>query len=186
VPAHPITAQQAAAGVVAEARASSFATVYRRWFRTVHHWARVLGGPASDTEDLVQEVFIVVQRKLNGFDGRNVSGWLYQITARVVSDHRRRRWFRSLFLREAVEIDQLVDLAPDAEQELSRKQDQQRFYRLVGRLNAKWRDSFVLFEVGGYGGDEIATLQGLPAATIRTHLHRARKQFLALLEKEHR
>ena len=165
--------------------APAFTIVYAEWFRTVYRWVRALGGPEADAEDLTQEVFVVVQRRLADFDGRNLPGWLYTITARTLSDHRRRRWFRNLFLSAPeIEPDDLAMTEPDSETLLARKQDRQRFYRLVGRMSKKWRDAFVLFEVEGYSGGEIAALQGLPAATVRTHLARARKQFLALLAQE--
>jgi RNA polymerase sigma-70 factor (ECF subfamily) len=162
-----------------------FTTVYGAWFRVVYRWVRALGGPEADAEDLTQEVFVVVQRRLADFDGRNLPGWLYAITARTLSDQRRRRWFRSLFSRAPEsDLDGLAMGEPDAEELLARSQDRQRFYRLVGRMSGKWRDAFVLFEVEGYSGEEIATLQGIPAATVRTHLARGRKQFLSLLAKE--
>ena len=162
-----------------------FTTVYADWFRIVYRWVRTLGGPEADAEDLTQEVFVVVQRRLADFDGRNLPGWLYTITARTLSDHRRRRWFRNLFSSAPeIEPDDLAMTEPDSEALLARKQDRQRFYRLVGRMSRKWRDAFVLFEVEGYSGGEIAALQCIPAATVRTHLARARKQFLTLLAQE--
>ena len=63
--------------------------------------------PGSDTEDLAQEIFLVVRRKLDRFDGGNLAGWLYRITQLTVRDHRRRAWFKNLILRRRD-----VDLAP--------------------------------------------------------------------------
>jgi len=77
-------------GVVPVEQPLDFAAVYARWFHDVSHWARALGGPEADCEDLAQEVFLIVRRKLSDFDGRNLAGWLYRITARTVRDHRRR------------------------------------------------------------------------------------------------
>ena len=173
------------APVATPAPTLSFTAVYSEWFRAVYRWVRALGGPEADAEDLTQEVFVVVQRRLGDFDGRNLPGWLYAITTRTLSDHRRRRWFRNLFTRASeVELDELAMTGPDAETLVAREQDRQRFYRLVGRMSKKWRDAFVLFEVEGYSGGEIAALQGIPAATVRTHLARARQQFLGLLAQE--
>jgi len=180
----PIVMEPAAAAPPAT-DVHDFAAIYDAWFDVVHRWVRALGGPNAEIEDLVQEVFLVVQRKLGSFDGRNLSGWLYTITQRTVSDYRRRWWFRSIFLRpREILVDELESRAADSEQELHARRERERFYRLVARMKPKWRDTFVLFEVLGYSGDEIATLQALPAATVRTHLHRARKEFLGLLTKE--
>jgi RNA polymerase sigma-70 factor (ECF subfamily) len=180
-------AEEPALPATPRAPAHEFTTVYADWFRTVYRWLRALGGPEADVEDLTQEVFVVVQRRLPSFDGRHLSAWLYVIAARTLSDHRRRRWFRDLF-RRALETDpdDLEAARPDSEALLAQKQEQQRFYRLVAQMSPKWRDSFVLFEVEGYRGEEIALLTGRPVATVRTHLHRARKQFLALVAKEER
>jgi RNA polymerase sigma-70 factor (ECF subfamily) len=47
------------------------------------------------------------------------------------------------------------------------------------------RATFMLFEIEGYSGEEIAGMQGIPVATVWTRLHHARKEFFALVE-EHR
>ena len=54
-------------------------------------WAARLGGPAVDPEDIAQEVFIVVIRRLGDVDDLDrVSAWLYGVTRKVVAQHRRR------------------------------------------------------------------------------------------------
>jgi RNA polymerase sigma-70 factor (ECF subfamily) len=58
-------------------RSLDFARVYDDWFDHVAQWIRALGAPQADVEDIAQEVFLVVQRRLVDFDGRNLPGWLY-------------------------------------------------------------------------------------------------------------
>jgi RNA polymerase sigma-70 factor (ECF subfamily) len=167
-------------------KAHDFAEVYQAWFRPVYRWVRVLGGPGIDAEDLAQEVFIVVQRKLGRFDGKNLAGWLYRITQLTVSDHRRRAWFRNVFLRSRdVVLDELVSPASSQEERLDRKERERYLYQLINQLNPKWRNSYLLFEVGGLTGEEIANLQGIPPATVRTHLSRARKELTSLVAARH-
>jgi RNA polymerase sigma-70 factor, ECF subfamily len=167
------------------AAAPDFAEVYDSWFRAVYRWVNALGGPRADVEDLVQEVFVIVQRKLASFDGKNLVGWLYRITERTVRDYRRRAWYRNIFLRpREVVLDELPGNGASSADLLEQRQTCERFYAIVARMNRTWRDSFVLFEVQGYSGEEIAALRGIPSATVRTHLHRARKEFLALVAKE--
>lgn len=159
-----------------------FAALYRVWFGTVHRWIRVLGGPGVDAEDLAQEVFIVVQRKLARFDGANLAGWLYRIAQLTVRDQRRRAWFRNIFLRSReVVLDEVASQAAGSDERLARVEQEQRLYRLVDQLDPRWRSSFLLFEIAGFTGEEIARLRGIPAATVRTHVFRARKQMLALV-----
>ena len=162
-----------------------FATLYDRWFSSVCRWVRTLGGPSTDIEDIVQEVFLVVERKLADFDGDNIAGWLYRIAERKTSDYRRRSWFRRVFLsKPGGVLDQMEIEGANSGDMLQQKEDQSHFYHLVGKMNAKWRSTFVLFEIAGHSGEEIAALEGISAATVRTHLHRARKEFLALVKKE--
>src|SRR5688500_900979 len=78
--------------------AFDIAAVYRSHGAAVARWAARLAGPDLEAEDLVQEVFMIAQRKLPGFRGdASPARWLYRITERVVS-HRRRseRWRRFL------------------------------------------------------------------------------------------
>jgi RNA polymerase sigma-70 factor, ECF subfamily len=180
-----VTSAAAPMDVPEVATIEDFASVYATWFRVVYRWVGALGGPRSDVEDVVQEVFVIVQRKLADFDGENLAGWLYRITQRTVRDHRRRSWFRrALFGAGETPAAGPIAVAADAAELLERRQERERFYRLVGRMNPKWRETFVLFEVVGHTGDEIATIHGIPPATVRTHLHRARKEFLDLVAKE--
>src|SRR3954470_2733317 len=75
----------------------TFEQVYSTSFNDVARWIRALGGLPADVEDLTQEVFLIVRRKLPQFDGRNLRGWLYRIAQRTVRDYRRGSWFRALF-----------------------------------------------------------------------------------------
>jgi len=171
---------------MSESGVLDFATVYQQWFRPVYRWIRALGGPNIEAEDLAQEVFIVVQRKLDRFDGGNLGGWLYRIAQLTVRDHRRRAWFRHLFSRvRDVNPDDFASSADGSDDQLARKQQEARLYHLVNQLNPRWREPFLLFEVGGLSGDEIAGLLRIPSATVRTHLFRARKAMIALVAQLH-
>jgi RNA polymerase sigma-70 factor (ECF subfamily) len=161
-----------------------FSRVYSDWFRVVRRWCHSFGGPSADVDDLVQEVFVVVQRKLPSFEGAHLAAWLYSIALRTVRDQRRRSWFRRVVLGREKATNDVEDERASSLALLEQKQTRARFYRIVASMNRKWRDTFVLFEVVGHSGDEIAVLTGLPPATVRTHLHRARKEFLALVAAE--
>lgn len=172
------------ADVSPDAEPLDFAEVYEQWFQPVYRWIRALGGPGTEAEDLAQEVFIVVQRKLPRFDGANLAGWLYRITQLTVRDHRRRVWFRSLFLRARdVALDEL-ESPVRCDDALALKEQARRLYALVNRLDPRWRECFLLFEVGGLSGGEIAELLGVPHATVRTYLFRARKAMVVLVRQQ--
>src|SRR5215467_6597069 len=77
----------------------SFQSIYDAYYGEVARWIRALGGPAADQDDLIQEVFVVVYRRLHDFDGRNLAGWLYRIAAHQVRDYRRLVWIKYIFRR---------------------------------------------------------------------------------------
>jgi RNA polymerase sigma-70 factor (ECF subfamily) len=164
--------------------ALDFSAVYQTWFRPVHRWIRALGGPHIEAEDLAQEVFIVVRRKLAGFDGANLAGWLYRIAQLTVRDHRRRSWFRNMFRRvRAVALADGASSGDRSDERLARQQQAALLYEMVDQLKPRWREAFLLFEVGELSGEEIADLLGVPPATVRTYLFRARKAMIALVAR---
>src|SRR5665213_1095683 len=61
---------------------SDFAFIYATRYNDVKRWIRALGGNAEDLDDLAQEVFVVVNRRLHAFDGKNLPAWLYRIAVR--------------------------------------------------------------------------------------------------------
>src|SRR5688572_31130969 len=168
-----------------EARDARFRDIYDRWFNDVVRWLYALGMPSSDTEDLAQEIFLVVRRKLDRFDGGNLAGWLYRIAQLTVRDHRRRAWFKNLVLRRRnVDLARVAMTTPGPEARYDDAQRRRRFQTLVGGMSEKLRTTFVLFEIEGYSGEEIARIQDVPLGTVWTRLHHARKEFWKLLNKQ--
>ena len=164
---------------------ATFRDIYERWFEDVVKWLYALGMPSSDTEDLAQEIFLVVRRKLNRFDGGNLAGWLYRIAQLTVRDHRRRNWFKNLTLRRRnVDLAKLAVGTPGPEVRYADAENRRRLQALVARMSEKLRTTFVLFEIEGYSGEEIARIQDIPLGTVWTRLHLARKEFWRLLKKQ--
>lgn len=157
----------------------SIDALYRAHRRDVYRWASALAGPGLDAADLMQEVFLVVHRNLQRYDGRDAAAWLYGITAQVTRSARRRAWVRRMLTGRAEDIEAAADSAPTPEVEVERRARQRMFHELVAGMSEKRRSVFLLFEIGGYGCEEIARLEGLPAATVRSRLLAARRDFLA-------
>jgi RNA polymerase sigma-70 factor (ECF subfamily) len=161
----------------------TFEQVYVQWFHEVSRWARAFGGLDADLDDLTQEVFLVVRRKLPDFDGRNLSGWLYRIAQRTVRDYRRRAWFRALMPKK-FEPAPDKEISPHDPGELAERHEAQRM--LVGileKMGESRRTAFVLFEIEGYSGEEIAAFEGVPVNTVWTRLHHARREFATLIAR---
>src|SRR5262249_34264007 len=120
-------------------------------------WASRLAGPALDVEDLVQEVFVIVQRRLDRFRGdASITTWLYGITANVVHQQRRRAIRRRWFGRgpELVE-DEIASGQPTPLDELQKRRRTIAVYRVLDRMREANRDVLILFEIEGLSGEDI-------------------------------
>jgi RNA polymerase sigma-70 factor, ECF subfamily len=154
----------------------SFDLLYKEWFSAVSGWVRALGAPESDREDIVQEVFLVVLRRLADFDGQNAAGWLFQIARRKVRDRRRLVWVEHYFGRKTVPVtDEVLTTNWGPVDDLQTERQRRHFNRIIGELNEKQRATFVLFEIEGRRGTEIAEMLGVPVNTVWLRLHKARK-----------
>ncbi len=162
----------------------TFDELYERWFHDVCRWARALGGLHADVEDIAQEVFIVVRRKLDGFDGAHPRAWLYRITQRTVSDYRRRAWFQRMVRPAADFLNHLIDPAEGPRELVQLREAEQQVEDILRQMSRIRRTVFVLYEIEGYSGEEIAELEGVPVATVYTRLHHARREFLAKMDLE--
>jgi RNA polymerase sigma-70 factor (ECF subfamily) len=161
------------------------ASLYRSHAAQVERWVVRLGGPGVDAEDVVQEVFLVVQRRLSEWRAEaKVTTWLYRITEHVVHRQRRKqrlgRWLRGLAgdFADQIPTERLTPV-----DELERKQAARTVYAALESVERKQRAVLVLFEIEGLSGEEIAALTGTKIATVWVHLHRARARFLKRLRE---
>jgi RNA polymerase sigma-70 factor (ECF subfamily) len=164
-----------AASIDASAQRAAFARLYEQWFDHVSRWVRALGATEAEREDVTQDIFMVVHRRLADFDGQNAAGWLYQIARRKVRDHRRLSWIKDIFRNSTPLADSSLTSQVSPQDSLETKQKAQLFEALVSTLNQDQRAAFVLFEIEGSSGEEIARLQGVPINTVWARIHEARK-----------
>ena len=160
-----------------------FRAIYERWFDEVSRWVRAMGGPEADREDLVQDVFLVVHRRLPYFDGENLPGWLYQIARYRVRDFRRLSWFKHFLFGNGALLENLAREGASPAETLETQQKTALLERLLGRLSESERAALVLFEIDGYSGEEIAHIQGVPLNTVWSRIHNARKKLKGWLAK---
>ena len=160
-----------------------FDEIYETWYDEVSRWVRALGGPEAEREDLVQDVFVVVHRRLVDFDGENVAGWLYQIARRRVRDFRRLLWVKNLLYKRSEVPEGLMLVGPGPSDTLETKEKRKLLEQLLEKLNEPERAALVLFEVEGYSGAQIATVQGVPLNTVWARIHKGRKKLQAHLAR---
>lgn len=160
----------------------TFPAVYHAYFSHVVGWMRAMGVPQADMEDLAQEVFLVVRRKLPRFREGSLAAWIYKIAEHKSRNYRRLGWFRNVFMHgRTLETVDPVAVAESPAGALEQKEDQQTIAAMLARMTDKRRETLVLFEVEGYSGQEIAALQGVPLKTVWTRLHHARKDLVAMV-----
>ena len=150
-----------------------FSAIYQRWFHPVCRWARALGAIDEEIEDVAQDVFVIVQRRLPEFRNDNLAGWLYRITARSTRDQRRRAWFRRLVRVKNDEA--LGALAPASPSHLEQLSARMTIERILEGMGDKKRAVLMRYELEGYTGEEIAGLEAISVDTVWSRLRHARE-----------
>jgi RNA polymerase sigma-70 factor, ECF subfamily len=155
----------------------AFERIYDEWFEHVSRWVAALGASEADREDLVQDVFIVAHRRLASFDGGNLAGWLYQIARRKVRDYRSLAWVKHFFAASRLPlVDSTLQTVTGPLDYLETREKVAVLAELLTTLNAEQRAAFVLFEIEGLSGEEIARLQEVPINTVWARIYKARKK----------
>ncbi len=158
----------------------ALADVYRMHVADIGRWAARLGGPRVDVDDVVQEVFIVINRQLPKFRGEaKLTTWLFRITERVARNHRRWWAVRRILTPRHGEI--LEATGPDPLQELELRAAVEDAYGIIDRLPEKYRRVLILSELEEMQPDAIAALLEARVETVHVWLHRARRLFMAKL-----
>jgi RNA polymerase sigma-70 factor (ECF subfamily) len=158
--------------------------VYRRYAETVSRWVKRLCGP-RDAQDVLHEVFLVVQRRLPDFRGEcALTTWLYSITVRVVVDRRKKEKWRRLLWRRA-EGELRTEHAP-VETPLGaalREQATRSVYSILDGMSERDRTLLILFEIEGLSARRIASILESSENSVWVGLHRARERFRTAYEK---
>lgn len=133
-----------------------------------------LGAIEADLPDLFQEVFLVLHRRRDELvDDGQVRGLLFGIAVGLVRNHRRRstRW-----------RDRLTSWlgwgsqSPDPQEALDASRRRSRGMLAFSRLDPEKRAVFVMFELEGLSGQQIAATLGIPLGTVHSRLYAARRQ----------
>jgi RNA polymerase sigma-70 factor (ECF subfamily) len=151
----------------------SFAEVFREHAPFAWRCLRRLGVWDGDVDDVVQEVFLIVHRKLGDYDGRApMRAWIYGICVRKASDYRKLARKGREKLTDDVPEGSSSD-GPDAS--LEGRRALARLDRALAELDDDKRAAFVLYEIEGLGLAEIAEAVGAPLQTVHSRLGAARK-----------
>lgn len=143
-----------------------------------------LGVHQQDLEDVLQEVFLVVHKRLSTFDhSSQLTTWLFGICLRVAAAYRRRAHRRHETLGLGPEEALLRDGAADPEQVLAQREALRRLELALETLGLERRAVFVMFEIEGISAPAIADIMGVPVGTIYSRLSTARAEFTRAVER---
>lgn len=149
------------------------ARLYGLHLREVWRWLSMLGVRGADLEDAAHDTFVSAYRSLGSFEGRSSHRtWLFGIARHIAIDLRRRQRVRP---ESVAETPDTHDLRPGPERAMEILQARAVLDAALAELSDEQRDTFLLYELGGYTGADIAELMEAPLQTVFSRLRRARK-----------
>jgi RNA polymerase sigma-70 factor, ECF subfamily len=186
----PRSATEAEAIRLAQAGdAAAFEHLYGLHSRRVYALCLRMVGNPSDAEDLMQEAFLQLFRKIGTFRGESAfSTWLHRMTVNVVLMRLRKKTLPAASLEETTEPDEETggprkDIgAPDLR--LSGAVDRVNLERSIEKLPPGYRTVFVLHDVQGFEHNEIAGIMGCSVGNSKSQLHKARTRLRELLQED--
>jgi len=160
------------------------------------HWQRVYSlclrmiGNTAEAEELTQDAFLQVFRKIHTFRGESAfSTWLHRLSANIVLMRLRKKSLIATSLEESTGGEESEDLpkeygAPDLV--LTGSIDRMHLERAIAQLPPGYKQAFVLHDVQGYEHNEIAAMLGFSIGNSKSQLHKARTRLRKLLHDSRR
>lgn len=163
---------------------AAFERLYRQHHRRVYSLClRMLGNP-TEAEDLTQDVFVQLFRKIGSFRGESAfTTWLHRMTVNQVLMHFRRRNVRPESTTDDGELPPVVEVGTERPSHMP-VVDSIALERAIAELPKGYRTVFVLHDVEGYEHEEIGHMLGVTVGTSKSQLHKARMRIRALLDKK--
>ena len=164
---------------------ASFEALYALHKRRVYSLCLRMLGNTAEAEDLAQEAFLQLFRKIGTFRGESAfSTWLHRLTVNVVLMHLRKKGLNETSLDELMEPQQEDGPKKDfgaRDNVLAGSIDRVNLERCIENLPAGYRAIFVLHDVEGYEHNEIAEMLGCSIGNSKSQLHKARMKLRDLL-----
>lgn len=171
--------------------AGAFERIYRLHSRRVYALCLRMVGNTAEAEDLTQEAFLQLFRKIGTFRGESAfSTWLHRLAVNVVLMRLRKKTIAATSLDEKNEPDEDAS-APKKDVgvedlRLSGSVDRVNLERAVQQLSPGYRSVFVLHDVQGYEHNEIAAIMKCSIGNSKSQLHKARMRLRELLHENER
>ncbi len=163
----------------------AFDELYEGYVDFTWRSVRRLGVDEAAVDDVVQQVFLVVHRRLPEFCGAaSIRTWIFGILLRVVREHRRLRRRKSPHQRSpATDPETLADSAHGPDESTARAEAARLVQAWLDELDDDKREVFVLAELEGMTAKEIADATGSNASTVYSRLRAARLDFEKAAER---
>ncbi|HKU45081.1 MAG TPA: sigma-70 family RNA polymerase sigma factor [Polyangiales bacterium] len=154
--------------------AARFSELYEQHFDFVWRSARYLGEPDASLDDAVQDVFLVAYRRFQDFEARSSPRtWLFAITMRVISDHRRSRRRKGRLLDSVTRMfTQPVSTPYD---HTAHAEDGRALLAALEGLSEEQRATFVMADLEELSAPEIAEVLSVNVNTVYSRLRSARR-----------
>ena len=164
-------------------RAQPFEELFQLHHRRVYSLCLRMIGNSTEAEDLTQDVFVQVFRKLGSFRGESAfTTWLHRLTVNQVLMHFRKNYVTKEQLTEDGEMP--VGIMLDRNRfNRSPVLDRLALHEAIAQLPHGYRMVLVLHDVEGLEHNEIASLLGCSIGTSKSQLHRARMRMRLLLKQ---
>jgi RNA polymerase sigma-70 factor (ECF subfamily) len=162
-----------------------FESLYSLHKRRVYSLCLRMTGNTAEAEDLTQEAFLQLYRKIATFRGESAfSTWLHRLAVNVVLMHLRKKGLPEVSLQETLEPEEdgpKKDIGAH-DQVLAGSIDRVNLERAVESLPPGYRIIFVLHDIEGYEHNEIAEMMGCSIGNSKSQLHKARMKLRDLLK----
>ena len=166
--------------------AESFEGLYVLHKRRVYSLCLRMTGNTAEAEDLTQEAFLQLYRKIASFRGESAfSTWLHRLAVNVVLMRLRKKGLPQVSLEETLEPQQEDGPRKDIgtrDNVLAGSIDRINLERAIERLPPGYRIVFVLHDIEGYEHNEIAEMLGCSIGNSKSQLHKARMKLRDLLK----
>jgi RNA polymerase sigma-70 factor (ECF subfamily) len=181
----PRSADHALTQAAAHGDMAAFEELYKRHHRRVYSLCLRMLQNVSEAEDLAQEVFIQLFRKIGSFRGESAfTTWLHRMTVNQVLMHFRKRSVRDEKTTEEGETPEQTVHGTENPDHMP-VVDRIALDKAIAQLPPGYRTVFVLHDVEGYEHDEIARMLGCATGTSKSQLHKARMKLRTLLKQQH-
>lgn len=163
---------------------AAFELIYQRYHRRTYALCLRMTNSQTEAEDLTQEVFIQLFRKVGSFRGDSAfSTWLHRLTVNQVLMHFRRRSVKNEKVSEDGEMPEQT-VTGSANPNRMQVVDRIALKNAVALLPKGYKSVFLLHDVQGYEHEEVARRLGISIGTSKSQLHKARLKLRTLLMKQ--